>query len=53
MGLLDDALLFNPWVSNKKDTSEDIPTDVREDLRKRREEWLNGRASKHNITDNG
>jgi len=52
MALLDDALLFNPWISKKKDTSEDIPEDARENMRKRREEWINGRASKHNTTDN-
>ena len=37
--LLDDALLFNPWVSTKKEP-EDIPQDIREQMQKEREEWL-------------
>ena len=37
--LLDDALLFNPWVSTKKEP-EDVPEGVREQLRKEREKWL-------------
>lgn len=57
MELLNDALLFNPWISKADDTSEDIPEaeqiQARENLRKRREDWLNGRASKHHIVDNG
>ena len=40
--LLDDALLFNPWISKKKEP-EEIPEDTREKLRKEREDWLNGR----------
>ena len=38
--LLDDALLFNPWVSKKDKEPEEIPEDVREELRNKRREWL-------------
>ena len=39
--LLDDALLFNPWVSSKKEHAPDkVPEEAREQLRQQREEWL-------------
>ena len=37
--LLDDALLFNPWISTKKEP-EEIPQNVREQMKKEREKWL-------------
>lgn len=35
--LLEDATFFNPMISSRKDTSEDIPAEEREKIRK---EWL-------------
>ena len=37
--LLENAMLFNPWVDSKKDTSEDIPADVRKQLMEQRKKW--------------
>jgi len=42
--LLDDAVLFNPWISKKKEQAEEIPeadyVKRREEFDKRRKEWL-------------
>ena len=37
--LLDDALLFNPWV-NKAKESDDIPEAERQEMLNKRMEWL-------------
>jgi len=43
--LLDDAILFNPMVSTKKE-SEDIPQDIRKQMMEDRKKWeKDGRVS--------
>jgi hypothetical protein len=36
--LLDDALLFNPWVS-KEHPPEEIPQDIRQQIMEKRKQW--------------
>jgi hypothetical protein len=44
--LLEDAFLFNPMISQKKDTSEEIPADVREKLKEQRRKWMEEHADR-------
>jgi hypothetical protein len=52
--LLNDAFLFNPWLSKKEDGEGDdeIPAKVRQELIERRKQWMeqHGRGNSSNGT---
>jgi len=37
--LIDDALLFNPWISKSKEP-DDVPENIRKEMLEKRKQWL-------------